>query len=454
MQNLIVEKESKNNYIKPSETQTHKKLSIKDIEKFYSNKNSGFSRFGLEYERISLDKNTLFSASFEKVTKIISHFAQIENWDLIYDEENIIGAKDSNGTSISLEPGCQLEISLAPEESIIDIDSKASKIIKLLDEIAKIYDVIFLGYGINPKNSAEDIKLISKRRYEIMNSYLPNCFMGELSPNMMRKTAGIQVNIDFEDKNDAYLKLKFFNLISPFMTALFANSPIENDTLTDNHSNRARAWLYTGKSRCNFFYGNIFKGLKKYGNVFKNYIKEVLDVPMVYIERNNKIIPICGKINFTQFLKDGYNGYSAQYEDYILHQSLCFPDVRLKNYIEIRNHDSSNYATALCLVAFYKGLEKANFKKLLKQFKFLKLNKIDEYNKKIIKEGLCISVAPNICGWDVVAKLFNIAKNNLNSKERTYLRPVLEMLSKRKTQADILIEYDIKNAKELVEFLN
>ena len=58
---------------------------------------------------------------------------------------------------------------------------------------------------------------------------------------------------------------------------------------------------------------------------------------MIFIERDNKIIEIMGKITFAQFMKNGYDGYFATLDDYILHQSLCFPDIRLKKYIEIIN---------------------------------------------------------------------------------------------------------------------
>ena len=95
-----------------------KKLKISDIEKYYlSNQNN--SLIGLEYERLSLDKNTFKNASYELLEKIIKHFCEITSWNLIYDDKTIIGAKSDSGSSISLEPGCQLEISLSPKKEIL-----------------------------------------------------------------------------------------------------------------------------------------------------------------------------------------------------------------------------------------------------------------------------------------------------------------------------------------------
>lgn len=441
------------NLLEKNETKkSPSKLTFKEIEKFYCGNKNDFL-IGLEYERLSLDKNTFKNAQHEKMGKIISHFSNLMHWDLIYDDKTIIGAISNNGSSISLEPGCQLEISLAPKKDILSIELELNKYVKLLDEIALIYDVIFLGYGISPVSAPDEIKLLNKRRYEVMNGYLPNCPYGELIPKMMRQTAGMQINVDYKDENDAFLKLKLFNLISPFMSALFANSPLENNTLTDKKTIRAHVWRFCGKNRCNLFYKNIFDGFLANKNVFKKYISNILDVPMIFIERENKIIEINGEITFREFFNQGYQGYFATYKDYVLHQSLCFPDVRLKKYIEIRNHDSSDTKSALALCALYKGLCTTNIKNVLSKINFLKIDKIDEYNKKIIKEGLDVKISQKTDGWDIVTILFNLAKESLNSKERAYLEPILSMLKTRKTKADVIMDYNIKTAKDLVEFL-
>ena len=445
MLNLLEKKQEKN-------LSKQKKLKISDIEKYYlSNHNN--SLIGLEYERLSLDKNTYKNASYELLEKIIKHFCDITSWDLIYDDNTIIGAKSDSGSSISLEPGCQLEISLSPKKEILFIDYEANKIIDLLDKIAGAYNVIFLGYGISPVTCVENITLLNKRRYILMNDFLPKRHYGELSQRMMRQSAGIQINIDYKDKKDAFLKLKFFNLISPFMMGLCANSPFENNILSDRYSNRAHIWCYTGFERCNLFYKKIFSGFFKVNNIFKNYINAILDVPMIFIERDNKLIPLDGKITFRDFINNGYLNYQATMDDYLVHSSLCFPDVRLKNYIEIRNHDSQDIKMALALCAFYKGLSSSDIKKSLSEIKFLKFNDIEKYNKNAIKSGLNFKINKNICAWDVVTILFNISKANLNTNERAYLEPILRRLKSRKTNADLIIDADIKSADEIVDIL-
>lgn len=426
-------------------------LKIEDIEKFYVNNNSQ-SKYGLEYERLSLNKKTLENASYEVMAKIISDFSGILNWEIVYDEDTIIGAKDKIGNSISLEPGCQLEISLKPEENILDIDLNLTKYTALLDKIADIYDVCFLGYGVSPLSNVDNIELLNKRRYKVMNNYLPHCQYGELCPKMMRQTAGIQVNIDYKNSVDAYNKLEFLNLIMPFVSALFSNSPIENNNPTDYKSKRGYIWLYTGSDRCNMFYKNIFKGFNREKNVFKNYIKSILNVPMIFIERNNEIIEINGKINFLQYLKEGFMGHYATIDDYILHQSLCFPDIRLKKYIEIRNHDSADVSSALALCTFYKGLMQNDIEELIHSFSYLKLKDTEIYFKNAAKYGLDFKINNLKSGWNVIEQLYKISINSLSAKEKTYMNPIFDMIKSKKTKADIIIDYGFKTAFDVVDY--
>ena len=87
---------------------------------------------------------------------------------------------------------------------------------------------------------------------------------------------------------------------------------------------------------------------------------------MLYISRNlsknynsnplRKDIIINGKITFEEFLKNGYEDYLPTLNDYNLHQSLFFPEVRLKNYIEIRNHECQEGVLKYSVPAIYKGL--------------------------------------------------------------------------------------------------
>ena len=60
---------------------------------------------------------------------------------------------------------------------------------------------------------------------------------------------------------------------------------------------------------------------------------------MIFIQRNDLDFEINGDITFDEYMKNGFNGAEATLEDYELQANLYFPEVRLRNFIEIRNHD-------------------------------------------------------------------------------------------------------------------
>ena len=75
-------------------------------------------------------------------------------------------------------------------------------------------------------------------------------------------------------------------------------------------------------------------------------------------------------------------------------------------------------------------------------------------NEIAANKALDFDINSNISAWDVIIAILNQAKQALNSKDRSYLAPIFEMIKTRKTQSDILIDYNIKSAKDLVEFLS
>ncbi len=417
-------------------------LSMGEIIDYYqkSCKQTDDFKVGLEYERLSLNTTTRRNAPYESLKKIIEHFASIQGWGILRDSAGtVIGAIDG-ATSISLEPGGQFEISLEKKESIRDIEEATVKIITILDKIATAYDVVFIPIGNTPYSTYQNIKIVPKDRYLIMADYLPK--KGTFSPVMMRETAGVQVNLDYGSEEDALKKLQLCTKISPFLTGFFANSPMRNGKKIPYKSFRALAWKYTDSERCGIFYKNILKNRPYFG--FEDYINEILNVPMLFFERGLEKINVGGKINFKEFIKNGFEGHSATLQDYILHSSLTFPDIRLKNCIEIRNHDSQKLPMALAICAFYKGILHSDsaiceVDELLTNINSENLEKLGFL---VAKHGLdFVPFYGKLTPREITKKLFEIANKNLNKQEQKYLEKPLEMLSSGKSLID---EFDLE----------
>ena len=61
-------------------------------------------------------------------------------------------------------------------------------------------DIDFMGMGVLPKWSRNDISLMPKKRYKIMSKYMPS--VGSLGLDMMLRTCTIQANFDFSSEED------------------------------------------------------------------------------------------------------------------------------------------------------------------------------------------------------------------------------------------------------------
>ena len=305
-------------------------------------------KVGMEYERIPIIRVTKEVAPYGGeygVCEFLREVAKLDNWDYILDDVNIIGLKKLHDT-ITLEPGCQVELSIEPQNYIKDLKKRIDEIDSVFAPILDKFGIELIAKGVSPKTTYRNIKLLPKRRYAIMANYM----WGILSDVMMRETAGVQVGIDYRSEEDAMKKFRIANLMMPFMTAMYANSKIRGGVDTGYKSFRALAWLNTDNERCGF--ATHFQD----GMSFKDYVNILLNTPMIFINRENSTVSLNGQLTFKQFMDKGYEGFEANIEDWKLHSNLYFPEVRLRNFIEIRNHDCVGGDLQYSIPAIYKGI--------------------------------------------------------------------------------------------------
>ncbi len=409
------------------------KLSYEDILKEYQKGCKHTETIGMEYERLPIDKSTNEAASYYGlfgVCELLKEFAEIDNWDYLLDNNEIIGLKKLHDT-ITLEPGAQIEYSIEPQKTVTDLKNKIESIDSALNILLDKYGIKLINYGVSPISTYKKIKLIPKRRYKYMADYL----WGILSDVMMRETAGIQVGVDYSSEEDAMNKLRIASIISPFMTAMFANSSIRGGVDTGYKSFRALAWLNTDNERCGFPTDLTRE------NDFTNYINNVIESPMIFITRNNKIINIDGKITFKQFIKYGYQGYQAEMKDYKLHANLYFPDVRLRQFIEIRNHDCVGNGFEYSIPAIYKGImyNKDAMEEIDYLLKNISPRDIEEFRYHVPRLALDTKIK-NILAKDIAAEILNIAYQSLdckNDNDSEYILPIMELTKQGLTPGDI-----------------
>lgn len=390
-------------------------------------------KIGMEFERIPVSmygKNVIPYEGDFGMCELLREFAKMDNWDYILDGTSIIGLKKLHET-ITLEPGCQFELSLEPQKYIRDLKNRIEEINSTLNPILEEFDIKLLNVGVSPKTTYKNIKLIPKHRYHIMANYL----WGILSDVMMRETAGIQIGIDFKSEEDAMRKFRLANLMIPFSTAMFANSSVRGGVDTGYKSFRALAWLNTDNERCGFaldFNKNM---------CFKDYVSILLETPMIFINRENKYFNINGKLTFRQFMEKGFEGLYPTLEDWKLHSNLFFPEIRLRNFIEIRNHDCVGNGLEYAIPALYKGIfySKSASEEVNDILNKFTSNEIKELRYKVARTAVNSTISGKSI-LPICKELAEIAYYSLKTEgenEEEFLEPLIEMLKKGKCPADI-----------------
>jgi len=312
-------------------------------------------RIGTEHEKHVFHTHPLRPVTYDGqggIRALLDGVMEKTGWDPIWDRDAVIGLKGPPGDgAISLEPGGQFELSGAPLETLHDTARETALHISLVRALGRPMDLHFLGLGVTPLWSVRDIPAMPKSRYGIMTPYMDK--VGKLGTSMMYRSATVQTNLDFSSEADMVKKLRVSLALQPIATALFANSPFVDGRDSGYLSFRSHIWLDTDNARTGMLPFAFEAGMG-----FERYVDHALQVPMYFVIRDHQYINTAGE-DFRQFL-DGrlpqLPGEKPTIEDWENHLSTLFPEVRLKQFLEMRGADMGSTASISALAAFWVGL--------------------------------------------------------------------------------------------------
>ncbi len=312
-------------------------------------------RIGTEHEKHVFHTDPLRPVAYEGENGIRALLDGVEKetgWHPFYDGENPIGLRNNDiAGGISLEPGGQFELSGSP---MIDLHGTADELaehLRVAKKVAAPLDIHFLGLGVTPLWSVEQIKSMPKSRYAIMTLYMDK--VGTLGTSMMYRSATVQTNLDFSSEADMVKKMRVSLALQPVATALFANSPFANGRDTGYVSFRSEIWRNTDDHRTGMLPFAFDEGFG-----FEQYADHALNVPMYFVIRDKQYINVAGE-NFRAFLRGELPqlpGEKPTVKDWEDHLSTLFPEVRLKQFLEMRGADMGDEAHVVALSAFWTGL--------------------------------------------------------------------------------------------------
>lgn len=408
-------------------------------------------KIGTEIEKINVLKDSFKAVPYFLVEKFLNIFAREYSWEKIQENSKTLFLK-KDGHTISLEPGSQLEISLAPLDNIHQIETFLKDFNPKVSALADDLGFYTLGYGIQPLSTYDEIDIIPKARYSSMTEYFAD--KGDMAYVMMRETAGVQVNLDYFSEDDAIAKLRLGMILAPIVSAMFANSPVRGGHHTGYKTFRAKSWLYTDNDRCGFISEKLFDPY--YTFTFDDYVDALLDLPMIFVVRDSK--PYRMSSTFREYLATGF----ATLDDWRLHANLFFPEVRLKSFLEFRNADSQSFEMSLAIMAFYKGIfyDKAAMAKANEILCDVNMQTLTRMRYLSPMYGVEVSVGDKKI-LDLALRLLNVAYESLKRQvelnissldESSFLLALKQNLEEGKAPCDRLLEVCGDDVAKIVEY--
>ena len=310
-------------------------------------------RIGTEHEKFGYDLATHSPLPYEGETSIKAMLEGMEGrfgWSRVEEGGHIIGL-ERDGANISLEPGGQFELSGAPLRTIHETCDEVNQHLREVKEVAESIGAGFIGLGAAPVWSHEDMPLMPKGRYKLMDAYMGR--VGTHGRQMMRRTCTVQVNLDFASEADMVRKLRVALSLQPVATALFANSPFFEGAPNGHRSWRSRIWRDLDADRT-----GMIPFVFEEGFGFERYTDWALDVPMYFVYRDGRYIDALG-MSFRDFMRGelpALPGERPTTSDWADHLTTLFPEARIKRYMEMRGADGGPWRRLCALPAFWVGL--------------------------------------------------------------------------------------------------
>ena len=313
------------------------KSGIKDKKNF---------KIGIEHEKFLFDNDSNKRIDYLKIKEMFSALLEF-GWNPILEKDNVIGL-NKGSKNITLEPGNQIELSGEKLNNIHEACAESQDYLFELRQVTKKLNLSIVSSGFDPISKINEIPNNPKQRYKLMTKDMP--LGGRLSLDMMYRTCGTQLNIDYESEKDFIKKFKVVNSIVPISIALFANSSIVEKKKSNYLSYRSKVWQNTSRGGLPKIF---FEDLN-----FEKYAEFIMNFPILFIQEKKNYIS-GQKYKFVDFMNGKINEINNRLptkKDLSIHLSTIFTENRLKKYIELRSMDTCGWDCLCAGPAFNVGI--------------------------------------------------------------------------------------------------
>ncbi len=290
----------------------------------------GPPRIGAEVELIPVSLDTgaqvpIVSPEGPSTLPLLRRFGARHGWTEQASPYGVPQFALRDGGIISYEPGGQIELSAAAFPSASALVRSLRATVLPLTDAARDEGIELLSVGVEPRNGIEDVDLqLPGKRYVRLTRFLEA--IGTGGTRMMRQTASMQVSVDFGA--EPLLAWCVLNAMAPYVTAIFASSPVYRGEPTGHRSWRARIWRELDGGRTGCFACEDPLG---------EYLDFALAAPAILLGEEGDARP------FAEWNARGCVGP----DEWRAHLTTLFPEVRPKGFAEVRSADADGNAAAL-----------------------------------------------------------------------------------------------------------
>ena len=394
-------------------------------------------KIGIEHEKFLFNNHDNKRIDYSKVKEMFSALLEF-GWNPILEKENIIGL-NKGGKNITLEPGNQIELSGDKLNHVHEACAESQDYLFELRQVTKKLDIKIVSAGFDPISKLDEVPNNPKQRYELMTKDMP--LGGELSLDMMYRTCGTQLNIDYNSEEDFIKKFKIVNSIVPISIALFANSSIVEKKNSNYLSYRSKVWQNTSR-------GGLPKLFFEELN-FEKYAEFVINFPILFIQE--KGVYISGrKYTFKDFMEgkiDEIENRLPSESDLTTHLSTIFTENRLKKYIELRSMDTCGWDCLCAGPAFNVGMLYGNLDEVYELISSWDKDKIINAYLDAPKKGFNTQLmGKDLLYW--ASNLLALSKKGLENRdvlnkhgknETLFLNHLKKVIDNKTTNADHMI---------------
>ena len=405
---------------------------IKDTKNF---------KIGIEHEKFLFCNNKRIN--YLKIKEMFAALLEF-GWNPIYEKDNII-ALNKGGKNITLEPGNQIELSGEKLNHIHEACAESQDYLFELKQVTKKLNISIVSAGFDPISKLNEIPNNPKQRYKLMTKDMP--LGGESSLDMMYRTCGTQLNIDYNSENDFSKKFKIVNSIVPISIALFANSSIIEKKKSNYLSYRSKVWQNTSR-------GGLPKIFFEELN-FEKYADFIMNFPILFIQEKDTYIS-GHKYTFRDFMNgkiSEVNNRLPNENDLSIHLSTIFTENRLKKYIELRSMDTCGWDCLCSGPAFYIGMLYGNIDEVYEVISKWEKDKIINAYLEAPQKGFNTQLmGKDLLYWSSI--LLKLSRKGLENRdilnknqknETLFLNHLQKLVDNKTTNADHMINRFSKN---------